>query len=792
MKKSIIIVTIFLTLFTFVSTGLSATYEDAERYYKEGNNFYDKSDFNSALNSWEKGLKICRDLGNKQCIGVLLTNIGLAYWKLGHYNKALSYDEKALVIHREIGDREGEGDNLNNIGIVYTNLGQYDKALSYYEKALVIYKKIGYRMGEGTILGNIGVMYWKLGQYNKALSYYEKALVIDKEIGDRSGEGTNLNNIGVVYDDLGQYDKALSYYEKALLIYRDVGNLDGEGNTLKNIGKVFRKLGQYNKALSYFEKSLIISKEIGDRDGIYKSSWGMGSSYKGLKKYSEAVNYYIMSIDALEEIRGELKAEEHKTSFMGEKMEVYEELIEILIDMGRYDEAYNYMERSRSRAFLDLLASARFSSKKAMDKETQRKDSEYQNRLSILRSKLMKDYSNETLKAELAKLEAQYEKFIKDVNEKNGEMASLISVKALKLKDVQRLLPNGNSIIEYISTDDKTLAFLVTKNDLKVFEIPIKKKDLNKKVNDILIPNISNKRRRPESVIEEGAGGSEASESEISSNRQKFIASSKEFYDLLIKPVSGDIKTKKIIIIPYGSLHKVPFVALNDGTEYLIDKYSISILPSASVLEYLKGKGGTNNNRLLAFADPKTDAVPLYYAETEVAEIKNLFSNNKIYSKGNATETNFKNSSGNYDIVHMACHGEFNDTSPLLSCLLLSKDGSNDGYLRLNELFGLDLTEANLVTLSACETGLSKVKGGDDLVGMSRGLIYAGAESILASLWSVDDKSTAILMTKFYENWKSGMTKAEALRQAQVHLKSMEGYEHPFYWAAFELIGDGK
>ena len=148
---------------------------------------------------------------------------------------------------------------------------------------------------------------------------------------------------------------------------------------------------------------------------------------------------------------------------------------------------------------------------------------------------------------------------------------------------------------------------------------------------------------------------------------------------------------------------------------------------------------------------------------------------------------------GDYDVVHFACHGEFNDMQPLQSGLLLAGDNDTDGVLRIPDVFGLNLKKANLVTLSACETALSKVRGGEDWASMSRGLIYAGTPSVLASLWSVDDKSTAILMKNFYENWlKKGMTKPAALRQAQLNLKAIPEYSHPFFWAAFEIIGDWR
>jgi len=182
---------------------------------------------------------------------------------------------------------------------------------------------------------------------------------------------------------------------------------------------------------------------------------------------------------------------------------------------------------------------------------------------------------------------------------------------------------------------------------------------------------------------------------------------------------------------------------------------------------------------------------PENYAVKEVDSIAGLFTDKEIYTKDKATEGTAKDKSAGPDVIHFACHVEFNDRQPLQSALVLAKDVDNDGFLQVHEIFELDLKDTNLVALSACETGLSKIQGGDDLVGLSRGFIYAGTPSILATLWKVDDPATAELMQRFYTNLQSkGMKKPEALQMAQIELKNIPKYKHPFYWAPFVMIGD--
>jgi CHAT domain-containing protein len=193
---------------------------------------------------------------------------------------------------------------------------------------------------------------------------------------------------------------------------------------------------------------------------------------------------------------------------------------------------------------------------------------------------------------------------------------------------------------------------------------------------------------------------------------------------------------------------------------------------------------------IVTFANPKTDYVPLGFAEKEGEAISQLFSTREVYTKDKATETMAKSKSSSFSVIHFASHGLFNEKQPLYSGLLLTRDKENDGFLQVHEIFSLDLKNANLVTLSACDTALAKIQGGDDLVGLSRGFIYAGTPSLLATLWEVDDQSTALLMETFYKNWLKGMGKPEALRQAQLALKEMPQYSHPYYWAGFVMIGD--
>jgi CHAT domain-containing protein len=470
---------------------------------------------------------------------------------------------------------------------------------------------------------------------------------------------------------------------------------------------------------------------------------------------------------------------------------------------GYQREALQVAERMKSRTLLEMLAAKGAKGMGKKDRDILDKDREFQREIAMLkkRTSILTDLGSKAPKGEKGRVEQtlnrtlqDYERFINDVKLQDTELVSLITVEATPAEKIQALLDPSTTILEYFTTKDKTYAWLITRESIKVHEFPIGKKPLLAMVNNLLLPNISNRSRRPEPIITLSTGGPQADQTgrqERNKNRVRFLKATREFYQALMRSVEDDIRTDRLIVVPHGVLHKVPFAALYDGKRFMVDKYAISVVPSSAVIEYVVKKRNPDQGRFLAFANPETDYVPLGFAEIEVSNISKFFSKKEIYSEARATESIAKRRSSSFDIIHFASHGEFNDKQPMQSGLLLSKDAENDGYLQVHEIFGLNLRNANLVVLSACETAISKIYGGDDLVGLSRGFIYAGTPSLLATLWEVDDRSTSILMKKFYENWqKKGMNKTESLRKAQMTLKSMPQYQHPYYWAPFVMIGD--
>ena len=643
-------------------------------------------------------------------------------------------------------------------------------------------------------------LYDSLGDYARAEALFKRSLAIRKKaLGpEHPNVANSLSNLGFLYLADGRIGKALNIFKKQ--------------DAPSGLGACYLARSNYNKAEKEFQKSLRHTQKSGRKKFIIADHIGLGLSYEGLGDFPQAKRHFKEAIDLIEAQWQTLGLSAKKTFLAGQvgagfsRLDAYEGMVRVIIKekkRGYQKEALLYAERVKSRTLLEMLAArgARGVGKKG--REVLARDRRFQQEITMLRKRVSiltdlgpkaPEGEKERVEQALNKTLQDYERFINEVKLKDTELASLITVEATPIEKIQSLLDPSTTVLEYFTTKDKTYAWLITRDHVTVHELNLGKKPLLAMVNELLLPNISNRSRRPEPLITLSTGKPQAGETgrqEREKNRQRFLKAAKDFYRSILGPLDDGIRTDRLIIVPHGALHKVPFAALNDGKQFLVDKYALSVAPSSTVLDYVVKKRNRNLGRFLAFSNPETDYVPLGFAEIEVSSISDLFLINEIYSRGEATEGRAKGRTSSPDIIHFACHGEFNDKQPMQSGLLLSKDADNDGYLQVHEIFGLDLRNANLVVLSACETALSKIYGGDDLVGLSRGFIYAGTPSLLATLWEVDDRSTAILMKEFYENWhKKGMTKPEALRQAQVALKSMPRYRHPYYWAPFIMIGD--
>jgi tetratricopeptide (TPR) repeat protein len=695
--------------------------------------------YQKALDFYQQALVIRKQIGDKTGEGVTLSNIGLVYDNLGRYQKALDFYQQSLVIRKQVGDKAGESTTLSNIGGVYSSLGQYQKSLDFYQQSLTISQQIGDKLVEGKTFNNIGLVHHNLEQYQKALDFYQKSLTISQQIGDKSGEGTTLNNIGLVYRSLEQYQKALDFYQKSLAIRKQIDDKSGEGITLNNIGRVYHSLGQYRKALDFYQQSLAIRKQIDDKAGEGITLNNIGAAYIAQGEYVRAEKLLFAAIEIWDKLRTSL-SDDQKISLFAQQIDTYKFLQQALISQNKIEQALEISERGRARAFIDLLTS--------------------------------KATNN---------------------NDAIGKLPTITDIK--KIARQQK-----STLVEYsVISDDKLYIWIVKPTGEIAFE-QVYLKSLKTPIDKL----VENSRL---SIGVQGRG-IKVSQTEGTSHKQRL----QQLHDILFKPIAKHLPknpNERIIFVPHEFLFLVPFPALIDENQkYLIEKHTILTAPAIQVLEFTKKKNSTpvkfaalsQNEKLIVgnpimpfIGIPPTRLSNLPGSEVETRLIASLLNAKPLIGK-EATKTAVMGRINNAKLIHLATHGlldGFGERIP--GAIALSPDSppspknANEGLLRTSEIVENLKLQADLIVLSACDTGKGEITG-DGVLGLSRALITAGAKSLIVSLWQVPDKATSDLMVAFYQELEKNPDKARALRQAM--LKTKEKYPGAANWAAFTIIGN--
>ena len=611
-------------------------------------------------------------------------------------------------------------------------------------------RELGDRSGEGKTLGNIGIVYRSLGDYPQALDYYEQSLAIMRELGDRSGEGATLIGIGNIYLLLGDYSQALDFYQQALAITREIGDRSGEGTTLIGIGNVYQLLDDYPQALDFYQQALAITREVGDRSGEGATLGNIGIALFQSGQLLESEKKLFEALTVLESLRDLELSDDARIKLFETQKSPYAFLQQVLIAGNQPQRALEVAERGRAREFIELLAK----------------------------------------RAELHQ----------------GEQTR---TNAPNFAEIQQIAQQQNSVlVEYSLIDtvvgDPQIYIWVVKPDgeWRFAQVNLSNEDLSALVI-----------RSREAIGGRSRGGFELASNEISD-----AAQFQKLHRLLIEPIADVLPQnspeQRVIFIPHESLFLVPFPAImDDNGDYLIQTHTILTAPSIQVLDLthqqqmaLGHSQELDLDELLLVGNPAMPVVwnsnasavrPLANlpgAEQEVLAIAKFFDIQPLLN-ATATEQRIKQQIETARVIHFATHGlleygrpEDSGVRDVPGAIALSPGQSEDGLLTSAEIRNFTL-QAELVVPSACDTGLGNITG-DGVIGLSRSLFEAGTPSVIVSLWSVPDAPTADLMTEFYRQWRSGLDKAQALRQAM--LITMENHPEPRDWAAFTLIGEAE
>lgn len=732
---------------------------ESKCYGNLGNVYANSGNYRKAIEYYEKALELAieiRDRGvESSCYGAL----GLARYRLGDFRKAIEYNEKSLRIAVELGSRTQELTCYGNLVTVYRSLGDFKKAIEYHERSLKTAIGIGDRSAEAKCYTNVASVYRYLGNVTKAIEYHKLALKIAEEIGARSLKLSIWGDLANVYAGLRDSGKAIEYYEKALETAIEIRGRDAEAHGYANLGNVHADLGNHKKAIDYYEKALEIVKETGDIDLERVINFNLGLFHKKSGNYQHAYDYFKYSIELSEVISGRLVEEEHRIGAYAQASNAYKNIVPICLELGKQKEAFEYVGRSKSRAFLDLLAAVDLRPTIESTAELRSlldKEEIHLIKLREIQTRHLRQTARPVEPGEVDNLWKSLNQIYGKLEQLDAEYVSMRKGRPFPLERIQETLSSKKRpvvLVEYFITKHETFVFLISSRDRELYvkSISISEEEL--------LRYLQSYRR---AVV----------------NPPSFQDVSDTWLELshyLIEPISellveGDL----IYFVPYGLLHYLPLHALKLNGNPLIENHPVAYSPSASLVRFCQKRGSRTLNSCASFG---------VVFEQEAKDVAALF-DTQAFRGHSATKSRVLSNCTDKDIIHFSCHGYFDNEDPLSSGIELH----GGKVLTAREVFDIRL-RATLVTLSACQTGLNERRPGDDLIGLTRSFLYAGSSSVIVSLWSVDAHSTRDLMLEFYTHLKRGMDKATALQQAQKRVREQQAYSHPYYWAPFVLVG---
>jgi len=487
------------------------------------------------------------------------------------------------------------------------------------------------------------------------------------------------------------------------------------------------------------------------------------------QNHDAALSHYLKAADLLDADRRSLRDERSRGT--ADKIYFYYAGVQQLLDHRRYADAFELFERSRSRALADLLATRALSFGRSEEQRLFAESATLRTKIADAQGRLFEITAGggqpnaaqvEALRAEIRNLEDQDVKLRARMSTEAPRLDNLVTSKPATLAALQRSMREEQyEVVQYLVSTSGVIVWHISPNSVVVRNVFLPRQELTKKVASL--------------------------QSSLADRNASFDqATARELFLYLIQPIASRIATDHLVIIPHEDLQYVPFEVLQDPADgrYLGERFQITSAPSASVLLTLRRSTNLSGGRLLAVAAPSIPA-----ARREVTAIAQQFpSRNRVVADTLASEADVKGWVRDYDVIHLSVHGKYDAAEPMLSYLLLGQSGVDDGRLTAAEMFGLPLNTSRIVVLSACETGRAEATHGNEILGITRALLYAAGGTLVLSHWEVDSESTALWMQTFYEA-AATRTVPEAARIALLKVKSNPAYSHPYYWAAFGVVG---
>jgi len=741
-----------------------------------------------ALAYYERTAAKAEQDGDRLLAARALGAVSVAALRLGRFQRAIQAGTRSIDIFTARGTLD-PSDRLAAV-VAYAQVGAAYRAVSDLARSRAVLEE-GVRFAETQLSGRregraVSVLSETLARTAEAQRDYARALELHDQssrffddalsgltpraperirVSTRRHAVQALIGVGRTQLMLGHLDEAGAAFDRAMKEAQPLGLVVVELDIVQGQASLALARRDWSTALSRYDRARIMAGQVGRVGVLPALNAGRARALSELGHTDEALAAVADSVRAVEQLRTALGDPELRTEFLDSRQRIYHQAVHLALEAKRPDEAFSYAERSRARAFLDLLGSQTTLSK---GRTRMLVDEEVKLRAHL--AEVQAQAQEATEPAELQRAQAlvdavdrDYRAFLERVRKESIEQAALMTVEPVTMAEIQALVPEGTNLLEYLVTESEVILWVVDHHGAHVLRNPGGRESLLAQV------------RRFRVAI---AGQAPLAQVQ---------AQAEALHERLLGRARESLRGDRLVIVPHGVLHYLPFGALRSPAgRWLVEDFTLATLPSASVLRFLADKGTAAAPGGLVVGNPDLGpTLALPWADREARAVGEREHDTTVLTRGDATESRVKKLVGTAGLVHFATHGDLRPSDPLSSAVLLVPGDGEDGRLEVRELFGLDL-HARLVVLSACETGLGPVSRGDEIVGLERAFLYAGTPAVITTLWKIDDRASYELIRAFYAHLAASGP-AAALRQAQQ--ETMRAFPHPFAWAAFGLTG---
>lgn len=796
------------------------------------------------IDALTRALELARETEDREAEAAAINNLTSAYFDLGEYERALEQHLEALRLTREQGDVRREAYALNNIGALYQGLGELEEAVRYFQQALEAFRRTGDRFAEAGAHDAISQTLISLDRPSEAIEHVERTLTLAREIDDRFRESAALAKLAAARTALGAPGAALGPAQEAVEIASTAGLLHAEQYGLTVLAEVLTALGETSAARQRLSEAQVIAQESGGRSDEAWIGLLTARAHRADGDLDAARREVEQAVERIESTRTGVGAQDLRATYLASKQEYYEEWIEVLMALDRRQpeagwaaRALAVAERARARTLLDALAEI----ERRVRVDVAPEIAAEQDRLRLLLSVAERDRrsaaatGNEDAAAAAVRtiraLTAEQRALEERIRATSPRYADLVHPEPLDTLGIrEQVLDPSTLLLQYSLGERSSWLWAVSRDSLTAYELP-PRTEIETRARRLYEAMTARNREPAVETAEQRGERIAAADADLPAAADALAAA-------VLVPAAPRLLTgaERIVVVADGALHYIPFAALPEpgrGEPLLLGHEVVSV-PSASALAVLRRErsGGERRRGTLAvIADPVFDAGDprvhsdahdqvatssgateldgqhrggssyrrLRFSRREAEAIAELVPGDRLLTAFDFDASRQTATGGvlaGYRMVHFATHGVLNADYPALSGLVLSlideQGEPQEGYLRLQDVYGLEL-DAELVTLSACETALGREIRGEGLVGLARGFMYAGAERVVASLWSVQDRATAETMRRFYQGMlEEGRTPAAALRAAQISMAREDRWSAPYFWAPFVLHGEWR